>query len=320
MPNERTQTTNRPDTGQVDSSRLEVAPITGTIGAELAGVDLSRELDDATVAGIRRALLEHKVVFFRGQSALDYEGQVAFARRFGSLTLGHPTIQSPPDRPFLEEVDSAKGAPAADWHTDVTFLDQPVSFTFLRGVVIPEVGGDTVWANTVKAYESLSPELRNLADSLRIVHTNVHPDTRIDGGRAESHPEWAESAKQFASTIYRAEHPAVRVHPETDKRALLLGGFALRVVGYPNELSRSIIRTFQEAVTRPENTVRWRWQVGDLAIWDNRSTQHCAIVDYGDAHRRCERVTVAGETPVGVDGRPGVSLRGDASTFYAGAA
>jgi alpha-ketoglutarate-dependent taurine dioxygenase len=320
MPNERTQTTNRPDTGQVDSSRLEVAPITGTIGAELAGVDLSRELDDATVAGIRRALLEHKVVFFRGQSALDYEGQVAFARRFGSLTLGHPTIQSPPDRPFLEEVDSAKGAPAADWHTDVTFLDQPVSFTFLRGVVIPEVGGDTVWANTVKAYESLSPELRNLADSLRIVHTNVHPDTRIDGGRAESHPEWAESAKQFASTIYRAEHPAVRVHPETDKRALLLGGFALRVVGYPNELSRSIIRTFQEAVTRPENTVRWRWQVGDLAIWDNRSTQHCAIVDYGDAHRRCERVTVAGETPVGVDGRPGVALRGDASTFYAGAA
>jgi alpha-ketoglutarate-dependent taurine dioxygenase len=320
MPNERTQTTNRPDTGQVDSSRLEVAPNTGTIGAELAGVDLSRELDDATVAGIRRALLEHKVVFFRGQSALDYEGQVAFARRFGSLTLGHPTIQSPPDRPFLEEVDSAKGAPAADWHTDVTFLDQPVSFTFLRGVVIPEVGGDTVWANTVKAYESLSPELRNLADSLRIVHTNVHPDTRIDGGRAESHPEWAESAKQFASTIYRAEHPAVRVHPETDKRALLLGGFALRVVGYPNELSRSIIRTFQEAVTRPENTVRWRWQVGDLAIWDNRSTQHCAIVDYGDAHRRCERVTVAGETPVGVDGRPGVSLRGDASTFYAGAA
>ena len=137
------------------------------------------------------------------------------------------------------------------------------------------------------------------------MHTNVHPDTRIDGGRAEAHPEWAESARQFASTIYRAEHPAVRVHPETGERALLLGGFALRVVGYPNELSRSVIRTFQEAVTRPENTVRWHWRVGDLAIWDNRSTQHCAVVDYGNARRRCERVTVAGETPVGVDGRPG---------------
>jgi taurine dioxygenase len=309
MSNERTQT----------KGRLEVSPLTGTIGAELSGVDVSGDLDVETVAAIRRALLENKVVFFRDQT-LDYEGQVAFARRFGSLTLGHPTIQSPPDQPFLEEVDSAKGAPAADWHTDVTFLDQPVSFTFLRGVVIPEVGGDTVWANTVNAYETLSPELRELADTLRIVHTNVHPDTRIDGGRAESHPEWAESARQFASTIYRAEHPAVRVHPETGKRALLLGGFALRVVGYPNELSRAVIRTLQEAVTRPENTVRWHWRAGDLAIWDNRSTQHCAIVDYGNAHRRCERVTVAGETPVGVDGRPGVSLRGNASTFYAGAA
>ncbi|MDQ1508572.1 MAG: alkyl sulfatase [Actinomycetota bacterium] len=309
MANERTQT----------RGRLEVSPLTGTIGAELSAVDLSQDLDAETVADIRRALLENKVVFLRDQT-LDYEGQVAFARRFGTLTLGHPTIQSPPDRPFLEEVDSAKGAPAADWHTDVTFLDQPVSFTFLRGVVIPEVGGDTVWANTVNAYETLSPELRELADTLRIVHTNVHPDTRIDGGRAESHPEWAESARQFASTVYRAEHPAVRVHPETGKRALLLGGFALRVVGYPSELSRTVIRTFQEAVTRPENTVRWHWRERDLAIWDNRSTQHCAIVDYGNAHRRCERVTVAGETPVGVDGRPGVSLRGDASTFYAGAA
>jgi taurine dioxygenase len=309
MSNERTQT----------KGRLQVSPLTGTIGAELSGVDVSGDLDAETVAAIRRALLENKVVFFRDQT-LDYDGQVAFARRFGSLTLGHPTIQSPPDQPFLEEVDSAKGAPAADWHTDVTFLDQPVSFTFLRGVVIPEVGGDTVWANTVNAYETLSPELRELADTLRIVHTNVHPDTRIDGGRAESHPEWAESARQFASTVYRAEHPAVRVHPETGTRALLLGGFALRVVGYPSELSRSVIRTFQEAVTRPENTVRWHWRAGDLAIWDNRSTQHCAIVDYGNAHRRCERVTIAGETPVGVDGRPGVSLRGDASTFYAGAA
>ena len=302
-----------------EGQQLEVSPVTGTIGAELSGVDLAQQLDAETVADIRRALLEHQVVFFRDQ-ALDYESQVAFARRFGTLTLGHPTIQSPPEQPLLEEVDSASGAPAADWHTDVTFLDQPVSFTFLRGVVIPEVGGDTVWANTVNAYETLSPELRELADGLRIVHTNVHPDTRIDGGRAELHPEWAESARQFASTIYKAEHPAVRVHPETGKRALLLGGFALRVVGYPNELSRAVIRTFQDAVTRPENTVRWHWRVGDLAIWDNRSTQHCAVVDYGNARRRCERVTVAGETPVGVDGRPGVALRGDASTFYAGAA
>jgi len=120
------------------------------------------------------------------------------------------------------------------------------------------------------------------------------------------------------STIYRAEHSLVTVHPETGERALLLGGFAHRVVGLPADLSRALIRTLQEYVTRPENTVRWHWRVGDLAIWDNRATQHCAVVDYGRAHRRAERVTVAGTTPVGIDGRPSVSLKGDASTFYAG--
>src|SRR3954447_782329 len=212
MPNEHTQT----------KGRLVVSPVTGTIGAELGGVDVSQDLDAETVADIRRALLEHKVVFFRDQ-ALDYEGQVAFAQRFGTLTLGHPTIQSPPDRPFLEEVDSAKGAPAADWHTDVTFLDQPVTFTCLRSVVLPDVGGDTMWANTVNAYAMLSPELRALADSLRVIHTNAPGDVRIDGGR--SNPAWLESGKQFMSMIYRAEHPAVTVHPETGERALLLGGF-----------------------------------------------------------------------------------------------
>jgi taurine dioxygenase len=192
-----------------------------------------------------------------------------------------------------------------------------VWFTFLHGVVIPDVGGDTVWANTVNAYKYyLSPELRALADTLRVIHTNAPKDARIDAGF--SNPDWEETSRQFVSTIYRAEHPAVTVHPETGERALLLGGFASRVAGYPPDLSRAIIRTFQEYVTRPENTVRWHWKVGDLAIWDNRATQHCAVVDYGRAHRRCERVTVAGAPAIGVDGRPSVALKGDASSFYAG--
>jgi taurine dioxygenase len=294
---------------------LTVSLLTGTIGAECSGVDLAQDLTDDMVAAIRAALLAHRVIFFRDQT-LDYERHVAFGRRLGPLTLGHPTIQSPPDQPLMEEVDSAKGAPAAEWHTDVTFLDQPVCFTCLRGVVMPDVGGDTVWANTVHAYTTLTPELRSMADGLRVVHTNAPGDVRIDGGR--SNPAWIESGKQFMSTIYRAEHPAVVVHPETGERALLLGGFAHRVVGYPNDLSRAVIRTLQEYVTRPENTVRWHWRVGDVAIWDNRSTQHCAVVDYGDAYRRCERVTVAGSIPVGVDGRSGVALKGDARAFYAG--
>jgi taurine dioxygenase len=295
---------------------LQVTPLTGTIGAELSGVDLAGDLDDATIADIRAALLKHRAVFFRGQD-LDYEQQVAFASRFGKLTLGHPTIKSPEDKPLMEEVDSATNAPAADWHTDVTFLDQPVSFTFLHGKVMPAVGGDTVWANTVNAYKYyLSPELRAMADGLRVIHTNAPKDARIDAGY--SNPDWEETSRQFVSTIYRAEHSLVTVHPETGERALLLGGFAHRVVGLPADLSRALIRTLQEYVTRPENTVRWHWRVGDLAIWDNRATQHCAVVDYGRARRRAERVTVAGATPVGIDGRLSVSLKGDASTFYAG--
>jgi len=295
---------------------LQVTPLTGTIGAELAGVDLASDLDDATVADIRAALLKHRAVFFRGQD-LDYGQQVAFASRFGTLTLGHPTIKSPEDKPHMEEVDSATNAPAADWHTDVTFLDQPVSFTFLHGKVMPAVGGDTVWANTVNAYKYyLTPELRAMVDGLRVIHTNAPKDARIDAGH--SNPDWEETSRQFVSTIYRSEHPLVTVHPETGERALLLGGFAHRVVGLPPDLSRALIRALQEYVTRPENTVRWQWRVGDLAIWDNRATQHCAVVDYGRAHRRAERVTVAGAAPVGVDGRPGIQLKGDASTFYSG--
>jgi alpha-ketoglutarate-dependent taurine dioxygenase len=296
---------------------LQVTPLTGTIGAELGGVDLASELDDATVADIRAALLKHRAVFFRGQD-LEYRQQVEFASRFGKLTLGHPTIKSPEDKPLMEEVDSATNAPAADWHTDVTFLDQPVSFTFLHGKVMPAVGGDTVWANTVNAYKYyLTPELRAMADGLRVIHTNAPKDARIDAGH--SNPDWEETSRQFVSTIYRAEHPLVTVHPETGERALLLGGFAHRIVGLPPDLSRAVIRALQEYVTRPENTVRWHWRVGDLAIWDNRATQHCAVVDYGRAHRRAERVTVAGAVPVGVDGRPGVQLKDDASTFYSGA-
>jgi len=303
-------------TASAPTRTLQVTPITGTIGAQLSGVDLSAELSDETIADIRAALLQHRVVFFRGQD-LDYGQQVAFARRFGPLTLGHPTIKSPDDMPLMEEVDSATNAPAADWHTDVTFLDQPVSFTFLHGKVMPAVGGDTVWANTANVYKYyLSDELRAIADGLRVIHTNSPKDARIDQGH--TNPAWEKKGLEFVSTIYRAEHPMVTVHPETGERALLLGGFAHRVVGLPADLSRALIRTMQEYVTRPENTVRWQWNVGDLAIWDNRATQHCAVVDYGRARRRAERVTVAGAPTVGVDGRPSVQLKGDAATFYAG--
>jgi taurine dioxygenase len=297
---------------------IEIQPPASRIGAELTGVDAGDELGDETIAEIRNALLVHRVVFLRRQH-LDYARQVAFARRFGPLTLGHPTLSSPPDQPFLEEIDSAKGAPANQWHTDVTFVDQPPAFTFLHGVVIPPVGGDTIWANTVAAYESLPDELRDLADRLRIVHTNVHDYGKPASRAEEDDPVLQAHRSEFVSTEYRSEHPAVRVHPETGERSLVLGGFAQSVAGLGPQASRDLIRILQEYVIRVENTVRWRWRVGDLAIWDNRATQHIAVFDYGRAHRRGERVTVAGPVPVGVDGRPSVSLRGDAGSYYGGA-
>jgi taurine dioxygenase len=124
--------------------------------------------------------------------------------------------------------------------------------------------------------------------------------------------------RQFVSTVYQTEHPAVRVHPETGERSLVLGGFAQTVVGLGPQASRDLLRLLQDYVVRPENTVRWKWRVGDLVIWDNRATQHYAIHDYGAARRRGERVTVAGPVPIGVDGRASLALRGDASAYYAG--
>jgi alpha-ketoglutarate-dependent sulfate ester dioxygenase len=305
-------------TETITRDRIGIRLLAGHIGAEITGVDAGTGLADVTIAGIRQALLDHKVVFLRDQS-LDYASQVAFAQRLGPLTLGHPTLASPPDQPFLEEIDSRNGTRANHWHTDVTFVDRPPAFTLLHAVVIPPVGGDTLWANTVAAYESLPLELRDLADRLRIVHTNAYDYAATAGREEREDTELLARREEFVSTVYETEHPAVRVHPETGERSLVLGGFARTVVGFSPQASRDVIRVLQDYVTRPENTVRWQWRVGDLAIWDNRATQHYAIFDYGGEHRRGERVTVAGPVPVGIDGRSSVALKGDATTYYAGA-
>jgi taurine dioxygenase len=298
--------------------RPTITRLAGRIGAVISDVDAAQASEE-TVGAVRQALLDHRVVFLRDQQ-LDYEKLVAFAQRFGPLTLGHPTIASPDGQPLLEEIDSHKGGAANQWHTDVTFVDRPPAFTFLYGVVIPEVGGDTIWANTVAAYESLPVELRELADRLRVIHSNA-----FDYGQPELKPEdetavLAKHRAEFVSTAFKTEHPLVRVHPETSERSLVLGGFAATIPGLRPAQGRDLIRVFQNYVTRPRNTVRWRWRPGDLAIWDNRATQHVAVDDYDDAHRRAERVTVSGPVVIGVDGRESKLLAGDATAYYAGRA
>jgi taurine dioxygenase len=191
---------------RTETPDLTVERLAGRIGAEIGGVNTGEQLDDETIAEIRRALLAHRVVFFHDQS-LDYDRQVAFAQRLGQLTLGHPTLPSPKSQPFLEEVDSAKAAPANRWHTDVTFCDRPPAFTLLHGVVMPEVGGDTIWANTVGDYQSLPKELRELADTLRIVHANTHdyakPSSREEGRTTSSAPIAASSCPRFFAPSIR---------------------------------------------------------------------------------------------------------------------
>jgi alpha-ketoglutarate-dependent sulfate ester dioxygenase len=302
------------DTGTV-ATTVGVRRLAGRIGAELSGVDL-RRISPEQLAEVRAALLAHRVVFFRRQD-LGAREQIDFARRLGPLTQGHPTLPVVDGEELILDLDSLAGGAANHWHTDVTFVDRAPMFSILRALVLPEVGGDTLWANTVAAYADLPPDLRQLADQLRAVHSNGHDYARPDvvALRAEIGEARLANVAAFVSEVFETEHPVVRVHPETGERALLLGGFAHRLVGHNSAESVDLIRIFQSYVTRPENVVRWTWQEGDVAIWDNRSTQHYAIYDYGQERRRMQRVTTAGTPIVGLDGRPSLSLQGDSSLY-----
>lgn len=276
---------------------IQVRPIGGRIGAEIQGVQLSADLADEVVQEINQALLKHKAIFFKGQQHLDDVAQEAFAARLGT-PLNHPTVPVKDGSAHILEIDS-RGARADAWHTDISFIDAYPKASILRSVVAPEVGGNTVWANTAAAYADLPEQLQTLADSLRTVHSNNYDYA----AKASIPPEvLAKYKNYFNSTEYETEHPLVRVHPETGEKSLLLGSFFKNFVGYSQAESRSLYALFQAYVEKLENIVSWSWDAGDVAIWDNRATQHRAINDYGDQHRVVRRVTLEGDIPVGADG------------------
>ncbi|NUP31755.1 MAG: TauD/TfdA family dioxygenase [Streptomycetaceae bacterium] len=288
-------------TTATDSSAVAVTPVTGRIGALVTGVRLSGDLPPDVVAAVRAALLRHKVLFFRGQDHLTDTAQVAFTGLLGEPAahpLGH-------EEQLVHPVASRYGGLADQWHTDLTFLPAFPAISVLRAVVLPECGGDTVWANTAAAYAELTPELRDFAARLRAVHTNAYDYAAP--GRADESEAAAWYREMAAAFPLAAEHPVVAVHPETGERALLLGDFAQRLAGYPRARSDLLMRLLQEHITRLENTVRWSWRLGDVAVWDNRATQHRAVADFGDAPRVLHRTTVHGGTAVGVDGTPSVA-------------
>ena len=295
------------------SPDLAVQQLGGRIGARIHGVRLSGDLDDATVQLVRAAILKHRVVFFRGQDHLDDAAHVAFAERLGTLTTAHPTVNTGSERIYT--LTANKGMAANSWHTDVTFVDRIPAFSVLRGVTIPPYGGNTVWANTVDAYDRLPEALKALVENLWAVHTNAYD--YADRDESEDHDDAVAVARreEFRSTTYETAHPVVRVHPETGERALLLGHFVKQLVGFNQLESSTLFNLLQNRVTRLENTIRWTWQQGDVAIWDNRATQHYAVADFGEQPREVRRVTVAGDVPVSVDGRHSEVLVGDATAF-----
>jgi len=293
------------------TAAVEVQQIGGRIGAEIRGVDLRADLDDAVFAKIRAALLAHKALVFRGQH-IDDEQQLRFAARFGPLTTAHPTVPSVTGQPNILPVQCDEGLRANQWHTDVTFVQSPPSVSTLRAVVIPPYGGNTLIANSAAAYRDLPEPLRALADSLQAVHTNDYDYVRPQFATEEA----AEYHKAFVSRRYQTAHPVVRVHPETGERGLFIGGFAQRIAGLSGTESRDILRLLQAYVTRPENVLRVQWNVGDVVVFDNRITQHYAPDDYGTQPRRLFRVTVAGDVPAGIAGRPSQILEGDTADHY----
>jgi alpha-ketoglutarate-dependent taurine dioxygenase len=283
------------------TAKIEVVPVAGRIGAEIRGVRLSGDLDAETVQAIRSAWLRHKVVFFRGQSHLDDRSQEALTPIFGAGPISHPTVPVLNGTSFVHELDSRHGGRANSWHTDVTFVDAYPRASILRALVVPPHGGDTTWANTATAYEDLSPDLRALADKLWALHTNEYD--YLSNKQNVSEDDLRRYQEVFTSTVYETEHPVVHVHPETGERSLILGHFVKNILGVPSRDSAHLFQVLQDHVTRLENTVRWRWAAGDVAVWDNRATQHYAINDYGDQHRLVRRVTVDGVAPVSVDGK-----------------
>jgi taurine dioxygenase len=289
------------------SSRLAITPLSGTIGAEVRGVDLHQPLDAGTVADIRRALLDYKVIFFPG-AHLSADEHKQFAAYFGPITNAHPVIPGVGDHKEVFELDytkirellaADKEASASEygdrdkWHTDVTFVKTPPLGSILNAIVIPAAGGDTLWADTQAAYEGLSRPIRDLLDGL----TAIHDGTRTFGkvfdylGRGE----W--DGETFTELV-PVEHPVVRTHPETGRKNLFVNpGFTVSIKGLSGKESETLLRFLYAHMATPEYVVRYRWDEGDLGFWDNRTTMHYAIGDYGTAHRVIQRVTIQGDRP-----------------------
>ena len=284
------------------ATHLRVEPLTCAIGAEISGVHLGAAArDDGLFAEIRALLLQHKVLFLRDQDISRAE-HVAFARRFGELE-GHPVAGSDPDYPGLVRIYKSPDAPADRyenaWHTDATWRDKPPMGCVLRCIECPPVGGDTMWVNMALAFENLPAHVKAQIAPLRARHS-------IEASFGAAMP--IEKRLALKAQFPDAEHPVVRTHPETGEKVLFVNAFATHFTNFHTPAN---VRFGQDAVPGaadlmrylisqayiPEYQVRWRWKPNSVAIWDNRSTQHYAVMDYPPCHRKMERAGIMGDTP-----------------------
>ena len=281
---------------------VEVELLTCSIGAELRNLSLAdAAADDALFAEVRELLLRHKVLFVRDQDITRAE-HVAFARRFGELE-DHPVAGSDPDHPGLVRIYKDLQSPPEHyenaWHCDATWREAPPMGCVLRCVECPEVGGDTIWANMVKAYEDLAAPIKAQVEGLRARHS-------IEATFGAAMP--IEQRHALKARFPDAEHPVVRTHPETGEKVLYVSAFATHFVNfhtpanvrYGQDFAPGAAQLLSYLIGRaaiPEYQVRWRWSPNCFAIWDNRSTQHYAVQDYWPAIRKMERAGVVGDRP-----------------------
>ncbi len=275
---------------------ISVHPIAGALGAEISGADLARGLDAEAVSAIRRAWLDHLVIFFRDQHLTPVQF-LGFARCFGEPNE-YPFVKGLPDAPEVIPVLKLEHEAAnfgGIWHSDTTYLERPPMGSMLIAREVPPAGGDTEFASMYRAYETLSDGMKRLLDPLVAVHSSALADTSRtredrmkDSGRRDAAPE------------YTAEHPVVRVHPETGRKALYIDvAHTERFAGMTREESQPLLRYLFQHQVRPEFTCRFRWQPGSIAFWDNRCAQHNAVNDYAGHRRLMHRVTLHGDRPSG---------------------
>jgi taurine dioxygenase len=274
---------------------LHITPISSALGAQISGVDLSRDLTAEQRNAIEQALLRYQVLFFRDQPVTPRQ-QARFAANFGDLHV-HPIYPNVADQPEVMVLDTALTdvRDNAIWHTDVTFLPTPALGAVLSAKQLPAFGGDTLWASGIAAFEALSKPLQSLLDGLTATHdfTRSFPLERF-GSTAEDLARWEDTRRKNPPL----SHPVIRTHPVSGRKALFVNdGFTTRINELEPAESEAILKLLFAHATRPEFTIRWRWQENDVAMWDNRVTQHYAVDDYRPQRRVMHRATILGDVP-----------------------